>query len=171
MDFFIADTHFFDNNIIKYENRPFSNSEEMLGIIADNWNMTVGQDDRVFVLGDFADVSKRSEILLNSGTLRSLKGRKYLIRGNHDTENDEFYVGCGFEKVYDFPIVLDGFWILSHEPLYVNSNMPYANIYGHVHGNDMYKDYSKHSFCVSVERIEYTPVSFERIKNAVAAHG
>lgn len=170
MDFFIADTHFFDNNIIKYENRPFSNPEEMLGVITDNWNRTVGQDDRVFVVGDFADVSKRSEILLNSDMLRSLKGRKYLIRGNHDTESDEFYKECGFEKVYDFPIVLDGFWILSHEPLYVNSNMPYANIYGHVHGNDMYRDYSGHSFCVSVERIEYTPVSFERIKNAVAAH-
>ena len=29
MDFFIADTHFFHENVIKYENRPYENKEEM----------------------------------------------------------------------------------------------------------------------------------------------
>ena len=37
----------------------------------------------------------------------------------------------GFEKVYDTDIIIDGFWILSHEPKYVNKNFPYANIFAH----------------------------------------
>ena len=51
--------------------------------------------------------------------------------------------------------------------MYINDNMPYANIYGHVHGNEMYKDYSPKSFCASVEQIDYTPVEFEKIKQKV----
>ena len=47
-------------------------------------------------------------------------------------------------------------------------NMPYANIFGHVHANPIYKDFSEQSFCVSVERINYTPVSFDEIKRVIA---
>jgi calcineurin-like phosphoesterase family protein len=46
--------------------------------------------------------------------------------------------------------------------------MPYANIFGHVHGNPAYKDYSSQSFCVSVERINYTPILFEDIRLAMS---
>jgi calcineurin-like phosphoesterase family protein len=46
--------------------------------------------------------------------------------------------------------------------------MPYANIFGHVHANPIYKDFSPQSFCVSVERINYTPISFEEIKRVIA---
>ena len=54
--------------------------------------------------------------------------------------------------------------MLSHEPLYINSNMPYANFYGHVHANPSYKDASKQSVCVSVERIAYTPANFMTLR-------
>ncbi|MFR0986288.1 MAG: hypothetical protein ACLSFZ_06955 [Frisingicoccus sp.] len=54
---------------------------------------------------------------------------------------------------------IEGFWILSHEPLYINENMPYANIFGHVHGNPTYKDFCRQSICVCVERTDYRPIS------------
>ena len=41
--------------------------------------------------------------------------------------------------------------------------MPYANIFGHVHNSPIYKTYSKQHYCVSVERINYMPISFEEI--------
>ena len=46
----------------------------------------------------------------------------------------------------------------------MNRNMPYANLYGHVHGNPSYRDVSSHSVCVSVERIGYSPISLEEIR-------
>ena len=70
----------------------------------------------------------------------------------------------GFEEVYSLPVVLEGFFhAFPHEPMYVNSYSPYGNIFGHVHGNPMYRDKSSHSFCACVERIGYTP-QFEKIK-------
>ncbi len=164
MDYFIADTHFNDGNIIKYENRPFSSVSEMNEILVYNWNSVVTSQDRVFLVGDVLSAEWDEKLV---ELIQSLNGRKYLIRGNHDVEADSFYERCGFLKVYDYPIVLENFWIVSHEPLYMNNNMPYVNIYGHIHGNDMYKDYSGHSYCVSAERINFTPVSFDDIKTAV----
>lgn len=75
--------------------------------------------------------------------------------------------GLCFDEVYFLPAVLEDFYILSHEPVYVNINSPYANIFGHVHGNPMYQDVSARSFCACVERIGYAPVPFETVKKAI----
>ena len=159
--FFIADTHFSDKCILKYENRPFKNAREMDVDITDRWNIVVGEKDVVYHLGDFG-ANKNLW-----GYLNSLNGIKILIKGNHDTESNYTYRTSGFDEVYDHPIILDGFWMLSHEPLYVSSNMPYANIFGHVHNSPFIKDFSSHHFCVSVERINYTPIDFDTIKRKI----
>jgi len=70
----------------------------------------------------------------------------------------------GFDEIYRYPIIFEKFYILSHEPLYLSRNMPYANIHGHIH-HLKYDD--KQFFNVSVECIEYTPVNFEQIKEAI----
>ncbi len=46
---------------------------------------------------------------------------------------------------------------------YVNSNMPYANVFGHIHNSPIFKTYSSQHYCVSVERINYTPISMNEI--------
>lgn len=163
--FFIADTHFGDENIIRYENRPFKNVNEMETAIIEAWNNVVGSEDTIFVLGDF---SAFSDVESNRSIIDRLCGRKYLIMGNHDRLTPEEWRQCGFEFVSRYPVIYEGFWMLSHEPLYVNSNMPYANIFGHIHASDMYKDFSEHSFCVSLERIGYAPVLFDTVKEKVA---
>lgn len=84
--------------------------------------------------------------------------------GNHDTRSPQWYRDCGFREVYDCPILFESFWLLSHEPLYLNSNMPYGNLFGHVHGNPAYADASAQSCCVCVERTDYRPISFEEVK-------
>lgn len=155
--FFIADTHFGDSNVIIYENRPFSSANDMDNMFVKNWN------DTVFVLGDlsFYNKEKTAEIC------QSLNGEKFLVMGNHDTENEQYYYKCGFSGVSRYPIIYNNFWILSHEPLYINRNMPYANIFGHVHGNPIYKDVSERSFYVSAERINYTPVEISEIQKRI----
>lgn len=155
--YFIADLHFSDENIRAYENRPFENVEEMNRAIIDNWNNTVSEEDEIYLVGDIGDEKYVSE----------LKGKKYLVKGNHDRLSNEEYRRIGFAEVYDKPIIFNDFWMVSHEPLYVNKNMPYANIFGHVHANPAYKTVSVRSYCVSAERIGYTPVSFEEIAVAV----
>lgn len=158
--FFTADLHFGHKNIIAYENRPFPNVQTMDEELIKRYNAVVGKNDRVFILGDFSFYGKEKSTML----CQRLNGIKILVMGNHDEKRPSYYRSCGFEEVYDFPIILDGFWILSHEPLYVNSNMPYANIFGHVHGNPIYADYTKQSFCACVERWNYAPIDFEEIK-------
>lgn len=161
--FFLADTHFGDGNIIRYENRPFADVAEMDEILIKNWNEAVSASDKVFLIGDFSayGFDKSSEIC------KRLNGEKFLIIGNHDTENEQYYRDCGFTEVSRYPIIYENFWILSHEPLYVNQNMPYANIFGHVHGNPIYSDFSAQSFCVSAERTNYRPMNFSEIKECI----
>lgn len=158
--FFIADTHFGDSNIIRYENRPFSDIQEMDSILIKNWNKTVSRNDRVFLVGDFSAYGFKK----NYEICHQLNGEKFLIMGNHDTQNEKYYYDCGFDSVSRYPIIYENFWIVSHEPLYINRNMPYANIFGHVHSNPLYSDVSEQSFCVSVERINYMPIEFSEIK-------
>jgi calcineurin-like phosphoesterase family protein len=112
-------------------------------------------------LGDFAfSGSERVTEILSK-----LNGYKILVLGNHDRGRSvSWWTSSGFDEVSAYPIILDEFYILSHEPMYINENMPYANFFGHVHANPIYADYSRQSFCVSVERINYAPIEFNDIK-------
>lgn len=159
--YFIADTHFGDDNIRRYENRPYKTADEMDKALIENWNGAVSCEDMVYVLGDFGADGSEKEIL------SKLNGEKYLIKGNHDVRSNEYYRNAGFQEVYDLPVLFRGFWILSHDAVYVNRNMPYANLFGHVHNNPIVRDYSSQHFCVSVERINYTPILFEKIARKV----
>lgn len=153
--FLIADTHFGDENIRLYEERPFQNTEEMDNEMIRRWNETVTDDDFVYHLGDFCSQGEdRCRELLSQ-----LKGRKFLVMGNHDLYlSPQKWRELGFEECYDLPVILKEFFMLSHEPLYVCRSMPYANLYGHVHNVPTYKSVSSRSACVSVERISYAPV-------------
>ena len=159
--FFVADPHFGDDRIRRYENRPYETVEQMDAQLISNWNAAVCKEDTVFVLGDFGAAGCEAEVL------KLLNGRKLLVKGNHDTGSNDYYRQAGFAEVYDHPILFEGFWLLSHDALYVNANMPYANIFGHVHNNPIVRDFSKQHFCVSVERIAYRPIAFEQIKKIV----
>ena len=161
----IADTHFGHSAIVGYEQRPFADAAQMDEQLISNWNSAVGPEDQVFMLGDFAlaPAGRVKELLA------TLHGRKTLILGNHDRGHSvSWWLEAGFAWASPYPILLDEFFMLSHEPLYVNANMPYANIFGHVHGNPAYRDCSGQHFCVSAERIGYAPIDFAKVKEAIA---
>ena len=77
--FFIADTHFGDGNILRYENRPFATVEEMDQELVRRWNQKVGEEDTVFHLGDVSAHSAEEDRQL----LGQLHGKKVLVLGNH----------------------------------------------------------------------------------------
>ncbi|MCM1101702.1 MAG: hydrolase [Acetatifactor muris] len=82
MKYYIADTHFGHGNVLAFDNRPFSNVEEMDRKMIDIWNKTVGEEDEVYIVGDFAYRNEHPE----EWYLSRLHGRKYLVIGNHDTK-------------------------------------------------------------------------------------
>lgn len=181
MIFFIGDTHLMDDGIIRLERSPFESATEKKRIIIDNWNKIVKKDDAVYHLGDVALCDEF--LLLNGDKLKFIEkkakaeceirdflertnGKKYLIMGNHDnifTPNE--WRNFGFEEVYDKPILLDSFFILSHKPLYNTYSSPFVNIFAHVHGNPIYRTYSSSAVCVSVERHDYYPISIDGIQD------
>lgn len=153
--FVIADTHFGHENIIKYCNRPFRDVEHMNGALIKKWNTAVRKEDTVFMLGDFA--LGNAEFVRQIG--QQLNGRKFLVKGNHDNLPNHVYLDAGFKEVSSYPILFDGFYLMSHEPLVLSQTTPYFNFYGHVHNDDRYQD-TLTSKCISVERISYTPYMF-----------
>lgn len=157
---FISDSHFSHKNIIDYCNRPFLSIEEMNDALIYNWNKIVKNNDRVFMLGDFALCGKDKIIEIG----QKLKGRKILILGNHDGASLSTYYNAGFEMVSKFPIIFQDFFILSHEPIeFLPLNTPFVNIFGHVHNDARFPTITPRGVCVSVERWNYMPVEFNQL--------
>ena len=172
--FFTSDTHFNHKNIIRYCNRPWNsgkdangqlivsddNVNEMNEAIISSWNKVVPQNALVWHLGDFAlgDRSKIPEIVAR------LNGRINLVLGNHDHKDVKRFLNAGFNRVYDYPVLINKFVILTHEPLeFLNANCPFFQIFGHVHDSEHYQTWSKTGACVCVERHDYAPVPWTKI--------
>ena len=78
---FTSDTHFFHENIIFLNNRPYKSVQEMNEDLIHKWNTVVGLNDIVYHLGDVG--MKCSPERLNL-LLKRLNGKIHLIKGNHD---------------------------------------------------------------------------------------
>ena len=158
--FIIADLHFGHTNIIGYEDRPFTDVDDMNKKLINYWNSVVGSDDIVYVLGDFT-LSRRMDVITN--LVNSLHGRKILIMGNHDTRKPKDYVSCGFEVATRKPMMVEPGVILMHEP-FIDSSFIAPNFiyfFGHVHNNHSIMDDYPNCMCVSVERINYRPIDLD----------
>lgn len=153
---FIADFHFGHHKVIEYCNRPFKTTTEMNNALIKNYNSVVGGNDIVYILGDLSFLNTESTTQI----VNTLKGFKILIKGNHDPKTNSGYRKMGFIEVYDKPIILFDKYILSHEPIETNYG-DMINIYGHLHNNVKNDDLNK--FCVSVEKIDYKPISLNEI--------
>lgn len=162
MIYFYGDPHFGSKDILLYDKRPFKDVTEMDETLISYYNSVITERDDIYFTGDFGAEGYEEDIL------GKLKGKKYLIKGNHDTKTNQEYRNFGFIEVYDHPILLDNFWMVSHEPIYVTELMPYANIFAHVHTNPTYKTYSTRSYCSCIDRNNWRPVSFVCIKNKIA---
>lgn len=164
--FFSSDHHFFHANIIKYCNRPFADVDCMNTDMVCRWNSTVGKEDTVIYCGDLsAGLGKRTENLRE--VIQSLNGRKFLVRGNHDHQPDNWYEESGFEKVFE-SLLLDGILVL-HYPLLVAMDFginldDFGEIQHVVHGHTHYADSPNHEnhFNVAADRNDYTPVDYKK---------
>lgn len=128
--FYISDLHIGHKNVLTFDKRPFSNLNEMHEVIISNWNCVVNNDDEVYILGDFA---WKNDIGLE--ILKQLKGKKFLILGNHDRINSEMQRYFVWIKPYAEIKDNDTLVILCHYPIAHWKNADYGSIhlYGHIH--------------------------------------
>ena len=142
MRYYISDLHFYHANMnIQMDQRGFASFEEMNEYMIEQWNQKVRKNDEVVILGDFsiAKGEKTNELLLR------LKGKKYLIVGNHDRFlNDKTFDRNLFKWIEPYMELNDNKRkvILSHYPVFCYNGQYRLNdqgepkvymLYGHVH--------------------------------------
>ena len=103
MKYYISDLHLFHENAIKFDHRPFESVQEMHEVVLKNWNDRVTNGDFVYLLGDMSLRGKNEDLI---AFVARLKGRKVLIRGNHDDVSDYRYQQlfteiCDYKEIYD----------------------------------------------------------------------
>jgi len=164
--FVISDQHFGHANILNFlrtdgitKVRPeFSSVEEMNETMVYNHNRVVDNEDKVYFLGDIAFNAR-----VFNEIMPRLKGKKSLILGNHDNlRMSEYYkyfrniYSARYLKHDNVPIVL------CHYPQHSQTNYPKFPlcIHGHIHEKTIVDD---NYFNVSVEKINYTPITIDEI--------
>lgn len=161
-----SDPHFYHHNICKFTNydgtklRPWDDANKMTEDMISWYNELVDDGDRVYILGD---VAFKATDMRNA--VSRLKGRKVLVKGNHDPDNHRQMYMELFDDVRSY-IVKKGF-IMSHIPIHEGSLGKWnINIHGHLHNNfvldrDMKPDKRYVNACV--ERHDFRPVLLDKL--------
>jgi calcineurin-like phosphoesterase family protein len=121
--YFCSDLHFGHKGIDRFRGLSTIQNEER---ISADWRGTVSKKDCVYVLGDAAFTRQGLD------SIGKLPGRKFLVRGNHDTLSLAEYSNV-FEDVYGCWKYKE-FW-LSHAPIHPSELRGRVNLHGHVHHN------------------------------------
>jgi calcineurin-like phosphoesterase family protein len=158
MLFFTSDTHFGDPRILRIDRRPFASlaahDEALVGL----WNETVGLDDELWHLGDFAlDGKGRVDALLSR-----LNGRKHLIVGNND--GAETTGAAGWASVQHYAeLRIDGHHlILCHYPFRTWNQIGRKSIDLHGHSHGRLKPLTR-QYDVGVDARDFRPVTLDEI--------
>lgn len=142
MRYYIADLHFFHEKLnTSMDCRGFADAEQMNEYMVQKWNARVKPDDEVVILGDlsFGKAAQTNELL------QRLKGRLYLIQGNHDRFlKDNAYDASRFVWIRPYEEMKDNGRkvVLCHYPILCyngqyrldkNGAPKTYMLYGHVH--------------------------------------
>lgn len=181
--FVCADLHLGHAGIVKFlredgsKVRPWESAEDMDEALIKNWNDVVRDQDKVYVLGDVVINRKALQ------TLKCLRGDKVLVKGNHDIFRLNEYTEV-FRDIRAYHVMAKEKAILSHIPIHPQSLERWnVNVHGHLHTNIVttvqqvlvnpgergshleYVAIPDHRYlCVSMEHINYTPISWEDCK-------
>lgn len=163
--FFTGDLHLGHANIIRHCKRPFSCVDEMDDTLIDNWNDKVrSSNDTVFVLGDMVKSKLPAQIC--ESYFRRLRGRKFLIKGNHD-KGAILKMPWGWVKDVFFlrDLNQEGIW-LSHyaHRVWRNSIHGSWHIFAHSHGG---LSPLGRSFDAGVDANNYQLLALEEVENII----
>jgi calcineurin-like phosphoesterase family protein len=189
--FYISDTHFNHERVLRLSNRPFNSVKDHDEEIIKNWNNLVSEEDYVVFAGDFCMVSpgesKTPHIraLTALSYLQRLQGRIFWTLGNHDKIDVPYLTKkLGNQvKIMGCPIMVsnqkehypDTF--IAHYPYesWVGSCGEVVHLHGHVHGaldavnrrrytiNDQGVTNPFYRYDVGVDSNNFTPVTIDQI--------
>jgi len=166
--------------------RPFRSIEEHDAFLIQQWNSVVTHpSDKVYVLGDVAQKPKDLE------NFAKLNGKKILIKGNHDIYDMKYYAKYFKDIRATHRLTHDkcNGILLSHFPIHPMSLSERAhklNVHGHIHDRvvtkkepDVISDRNitfkesidRRYYCVSAERIAYTPIDLEILMDILYGDG
>lgn len=171
--FFASDHHFCHSKLYneflhegRFIRHEFANAAEGDEAMIERHNAVVNPNDRVYFLGDVVFHKK------NLHLVGRMQGRKVLIKGNHDLLDASDYLQYfdDIRAVHQFKGM-----VITHIPIHPDCLGRWGfNVHGHLHrhniyipdhytvGNSLRKD--KRYFNVSVEQINYTPISLEELR-------
>jgi len=131
--FFTSDTHFGHGGALGLYRRPFASVAAMNEALVERWNETVGPDDVVWHLGDFA-IRQRPEIVAE--LLARLGGHKHLVAGNNDPPATGELDGWESVQPYAEIAAEEVSLVLCHYPFRSWRGMGkcWVNLHGHSHG-------------------------------------
>ena len=150
-----SDHHFAHGNIIRYTKRPFQSLYYMNTELIRRWNEVIQPEDTVIHLGDFCFNKKEHK---HDYWEKQLNGKIIFIQGNHDSHTDA--------PIQSLVFKYGGIdWWCSHYP---ERRYKY-NLHGHEHGkNYKIKKIGTDTLVdCSVDNWDYTPISMEKILDAV----
>lgn len=181
--YFIGDLHFNHANIITYSRTQFTTITEHNEALSDNWCSVVKPNDNVYLMGDIG-MGQRE---LMWPIVKKLPGNKFLIMGNHDNKIPDYYnwtYECGItwsKGVHEYKRHV----LLTHMPVHPCQQDRYKlNIHGHMHNSkvkrikeirdnsyideiEIIEEDDPFYFNVCAEHINYTPISWQQIKEQI----
>ena len=171
MIYFTSDLHLGHNREFIFKPRGFNTIQDHDTAIIQRWNSIITDQDEVYILGDLMLNNNENGIKC----LKQLKGNKYFIRGNHDTDaRINLYID---EQGADIAFLGDAttlkykgyHFYLSHYPT-LTSNLEKEslkqmtlNLYGHTHQKTNFYEDRPYMYHVGVDSHYCYPVSIDQI--------
>ena len=165
--FVTSDLHLCDREIA-YNIRGYTDIEEHDNMIIENINNTVGNGDRLIVIGDIARGYKNvSELYDRLGRFNCCVE---LIVGNHD--DDAILSVCQDNCIVLNDTIEYGDCILTHIPIHETQFFGHKlNVHGHIHKKINYCELPKEYFNVNVEFHDYKPIEWSVIEDYIKQQG
>lgn len=155
--FFTADTHFVDDPVRRFFDRPFASVEAMDAAMIARAGV-VGPDDDLWIIGDFAACETEAGRMAARASFAALPGRKHLVRGNHDP--DWLVQTLPWSSVHDLVEIGIGErrFVLCHYPLVTwnGARAGAVQLFGHVHSR--WRG-AEGQINVGVDQWDFTPVT------------
>ena len=163
-----SDLHFGHDREFIWKARGYNSVDEMNEDYVHKWNITVDNNDDVYVLGDLMLGDKS-----NIEFIKRLKGRIHIVLGNHDTPTRE-------AMYKELPNVVEVAWAIkldyrkyhfymSHFPtLTGNLEKEYLrqmtlNLYGHTHQNTNFYEDRPYMYHVGVDSHDGYPILLDTV--------
>lgn len=170
MIYFTSDLHFCHNREFLYKPRGFSSIQEHDQAVVERWNSVVQPEDEVYILGD---------LMLNDNEqglkyLNQLNGKKYFVRGNHDTDarlklytsevKDLQYLGAAeYLRYGKFHFYLSHFPTLTGNLEKEALSQMTLNLYGHTHQKTNFFEDRPYMYHVGLDSHDCYPVPITQI--------